>query len=376
MTGVQTCALPIWYLDEVRIWSRARTSEEIQRSYRCRLTGAEPGLEAYWHFEGGDGADGSGHGHDGSLFSGAAVVQAPAGLTLFPAPCPVDSRWPVPGPSGCVAWWSGDGTAADIQRTNHGTLQDGVAFEPGFVGEAFFLEGVDDYPLFGQDAAAVSVAAGPDLEFGPDSTFTLMAWVNTVLAPGNYPNGLGIYQMVIGKCDATDAWDWGIYIAPSGNVVASANGAASVTLIEPGIWYHLATTYSNGTHEIYVNGTLEGRNVSGPLITQSTGAVALGRKGESLQNQSFFKGLLDEVQVYSRVLAPEEIQAVSVSGAVGLCKAPRFTEIATDADWVLLRLVGQTEKTVEIQGVMDLPGWVSLLTLPNPTGAQIGRAHV
>ncbi|HAN47921.1 MAG TPA: hypothetical protein DCQ20_03430, partial [Nitrospira sp.] len=43
-----------------------------------------------------------------------------------------------------VAWWTGDGTAADAQGTNSGILRNGVAFAAGLAGQAFQFDGVDD----------------------------------------------------------------------------------------------------------------------------------------------------------------------------------------------------------------------------------------
>lgn len=53
------------WIDDVRIWDHARTSEQIAASMNCRLSGSEPGLVAYWPFDGGDFADLTGHGHVG-----------------------------------------------------------------------------------------------------------------------------------------------------------------------------------------------------------------------------------------------------------------------------------------------------------------------
>ena len=44
-------------LDEVRIWNRARTSEEINGAMRRSLSGAELGLVGYWKFDEGSGQD-------------------------------------------------------------------------------------------------------------------------------------------------------------------------------------------------------------------------------------------------------------------------------------------------------------------------------
>ena len=53
-------------LDEIRIWSIARTPAEIASTMHTRLAGTEPGLEAYWPFDEGSGQstrDATGHGH-------------------------------------------------------------------------------------------------------------------------------------------------------------------------------------------------------------------------------------------------------------------------------------------------------------------------
>jgi len=60
-------------MDEVRIWSRVRTPEEIAGSMFCRLAGNEPGLAGYWTFDDGTATDLTGHGHHG-VFSGDATT--------------------------------------------------------------------------------------------------------------------------------------------------------------------------------------------------------------------------------------------------------------------------------------------------------------
>ena len=60
-------------LEEARIWSVARTETEIREGMHRTMTGAEPGLVAYWQFNEGTGttaADVVG-GHDGALVGGA-----------------------------------------------------------------------------------------------------------------------------------------------------------------------------------------------------------------------------------------------------------------------------------------------------------------
>lgn len=61
------------YIDEVRLWSEARTAEQIATSMNVELTGSESSLAGYWNFneDGGTLAlDNTGHGNHG-LFIGA-----------------------------------------------------------------------------------------------------------------------------------------------------------------------------------------------------------------------------------------------------------------------------------------------------------------
>lgn len=52
-------------LDEVRLWSVARTGEQIALDMDRRLTGTEPGLQALWNFDDGTLRDATGNGFDG-----------------------------------------------------------------------------------------------------------------------------------------------------------------------------------------------------------------------------------------------------------------------------------------------------------------------
>ncbi len=63
-------------IDEVRLWNVARSSQEIQSAMNGTLTGQEPGLVAYWNFEGDSAQDRSPHGNDGGLLDNARIVPA------------------------------------------------------------------------------------------------------------------------------------------------------------------------------------------------------------------------------------------------------------------------------------------------------------
>ncbi|MEO8353025.1 MAG: LamG-like jellyroll fold domain-containing protein, partial [Chthoniobacteraceae bacterium] len=64
------------FIDDVRIWSTARTGEEIRANMLAPLKGNEPGLIGLWNFEDGAARDSSPGGHDGTLEGGTHVVPA------------------------------------------------------------------------------------------------------------------------------------------------------------------------------------------------------------------------------------------------------------------------------------------------------------
>lgn len=53
-----------WIIDEMRVWSRALSGAEIKRVMNTALTGKEPGLRAYYTFDGTT-RDITGQGNDG-----------------------------------------------------------------------------------------------------------------------------------------------------------------------------------------------------------------------------------------------------------------------------------------------------------------------
>ena len=77
-------------IDDVRIYNRALSADEIQTIMHIKPTGSEPNLVAYWDFDEGMGqtvADISGHGNNGALGNSAGIDTAD--------PCWVESDAPV-----------------------------------------------------------------------------------------------------------------------------------------------------------------------------------------------------------------------------------------------------------------------------------------
>lgn len=63
-------------IDQVQIWNKARSEEEIQSDMNRRLTGNEPGLVGYWQFTGGIAKDYSPNGYHGKICGQPSVVAS------------------------------------------------------------------------------------------------------------------------------------------------------------------------------------------------------------------------------------------------------------------------------------------------------------
>jgi hypothetical protein len=94
--------------------------------------------------------------------------------------------------------------------------------------------------------------------------------------------------------------------------LANGNGADGTTtnIRVPKRWLHLVGTYQNGVGaSLYVNGALEASNtsVSGLISTSGSDPVTIGAQINSGVLRRQWKGQLDEVRLYNRVLSASDI---------------------------------------------------------------------
>ena len=208
--------------------------------------------------------------------------------------------------AGGSSFWPGDGSAIDVIGPNSGTPVGGATYAPGWVGQAFTFDGLDDH-------VAVPFHASFDVQ--PALQFSIALWVNASGAPGSGDRALLV------KSPANGLWDWGLYLTNDNHFMAGGNGQARVTgrtVAVPGIWYHVAVTYQDSLWQLYVNGTREAAT-SGFLISRSAGGLALARKGEATGAGNYFGGLLDEVELFNRALTPCAVSALTDMGHGGQC---------------------------------------------------------
>ena len=193
---------------------------------------------------------------------------------------------------GLVAYYPFNGNANDESgNTNDGTIHGASLCEDRFENpnSAYYFNGSSDY-----------IDCGNDSSLDLTQTITISAWMKPdidhsdgyLLAKGTYQ----YYAMDIGN-------GYGINFTP----IINGNHYTTDTDMW-GIWKNVAFTYSVASSNvlIYIDGILENTVTYSSPINSTTQALQIGRRIAAW----YFKGVIDDIRIYNRVLTEEEIQAL------------------------------------------------------------------
>jgi hypothetical protein len=247
-------ALPKYFnglIDEVRIYNRALSEEEIRYHYNHTLPkGAlsplamkeDPSLVGYWSFNEGNGtiiSDQSGNNNNGTLYLGSS-----------------------------------------------GNTDPSKAWSPGISGTALSFDGVDDY-------VEVKHADSLNLNY-----MSLALWLKWKSPMDDWPiliNKGGKFYLQLANTRK-------LYFLIRSDV--SSYYIFSNTILAENTWYFVVATYDGLYMKIYINGNLD--NSLSVSITVATTTANLRIGGETYSG-SRFSGLIDEVRIYNRALSEQEI---------------------------------------------------------------------
>src|SRR3989344_5462976 len=226
--------------------------------------------------------------------------------------------------SGLVGLWSFDGkdmaTTIAFDRSgnnNNGTLTNGPTRVPGKIGQAVNFDGSDDY-----------VDAGSGSSLDNITVKTVSAWI--------FPRSAGENSVgrIVDKGNNVNGWE--LDMCGSGNAICESSDRilyhyttdgttgqwiAGGSSIQYNQWQHVVVIHDNSslTNDpvFYINGVLsattEHQTPTGTAFaSDSAQSLRMGERGDGLRT---FDGLIDDVRVYNRALSSDEIKRLYKIGA-------------------------------------------------------------
>ncbi|TXI33544.1 MAG: LamG domain-containing protein, partial [Candidatus Moraniibacteriota bacterium] len=250
-------------MDEVRVYTRALSSDEVSQLYRITSpTAVDTGLKGYWSFNGQDMSGGysfdrSGAGNTGSLYNSPTIAR-------------------------------------------------------GILGQALDFDAVNDY---------VATADSSSLDIGDTDDLTLSGWFYRDTFTGT--NGLiakrsGFATGDVGYIAYIDATtDQLIFQISDGTDVYTITSSSTFTATD---WHHFAVVWDQDSatnSEIYIDGTADKATDSGTIGNIGDLSNALGvYVGARSDGSTLFDGRIDEARVYKRALSATDIKSLYDQGSV------------------------------------------------------------
>jgi uncharacterized repeat protein (TIGR02543 family) len=206
--------------------------------------------------------------------------------------------------NGLVSLWRGEGNAFDVVGGNNGTAAGGVSYKQGVNGSGFGFNGSDGH---------IRIPDSSAWDFG-NKSFAINFWVKFNSLTNTYNSMLD--QMYSNRA-------WSVYYKPGflGFGYSLSGGLSDAHEVNmpwaPSLntWYNIAIVRDGNVLKHYVDGSQLGSDydMTGVTINNSNNELWMGcaHTGDGGNTPDFFtNGLMDEVAIYNRALAPFEVVAL------------------------------------------------------------------
>ena len=232
--------------------------------------------------------------------------------------------------SGPVGQWTfneGRGSILhDSVGSNHGTAFGTPTFVPGIEGMALSFDSAS--------SDLVDVGNVALFDFGGGADFSISMWVK-------YASDTAGDQYPVSNHFITTNNGWICFAGVSGGCYGDPNRATfyvsnscggeltAPTPMYDGAWHHVVSVFDSGTSKaIYIDGgPIEAQGAPGGMAVHALSRLVFGgvtnTNGQAL---AFFNGLLDDVQIYDRVLGCGEVNFLFTHPGAQVPLIPDFDE--------------------------------------------------
>jgi len=200
-------------------------------------------------------------------------------------------------------WWQLDNNVTDASgnNLNGATLNVTPTIgQDGQANSAYLFNGTNGY-----------IALPASSFLNPTNNYSISAWIKLDAWNG----AVGWNDIIAGN---TGDWGFGINTSVDGTTslqmtrVNTVDATAATNPVQRLVWKHVLATYSNSTVSYYVDGQPNGVVDAPGLSTITTSQKRIGVRYTGI---SYFKGTIDDVRVYGRVLSASEAQVIYSGGA-------------------------------------------------------------
>jgi hypothetical protein len=224
-------------------------------------------------------------------------------------------------PPGQLNWWRAEGNALDSVGGDNGTLNGGVTYASGEVGQAFSFDGSTGF-------------VSTSMLINNPQTFTLSLWFRTSTQAGalmgfasSGTGSSGSFDRII-YMDNVGALNFGVWSSGAGaaqviNSSTGINGINGIMGLADGQWHQVMASLSASTGlSLYVDGVLRANN---PSITSAQVYNGYWRIGEESLGfwpdtaGDYFNGQIDEVSIFNNALPAADALAIFLAKSAGMC---------------------------------------------------------
>ncbi|MFC2123985.1 LamG-like jellyroll fold domain-containing protein [Bacteroidota bacterium] len=208
---------------------------------------------------------------------------------------------------GLIIYYNFDGNADDLMNNNPGTVHEATLDSGICESQSYNFNGQTSYIECGSSQALNSRSSG----------FSISLWVNPKIPPDNQLSSL------VAKWAFDPQKDhFGMWLDKSLRVVFAVSeprqmedGTFSHHRLPPDEWHHIVGTWNvNQDMRIYINGKLDavGKQTGKGINYRSAATMKIGR--QVVRRNRPYKGNIDELRIYNRTLASQEVEYLYQEG--------------------------------------------------------------